>query len=46
MLDGVFERHNNFLDVPRQLAMPLDVRPERDWRRKDQGTIQIGRAHV
>jgi hypothetical protein len=43
MSDGVFERRNNFLDVRRQLAMTLDARPERDWRRKDQGTVQANR---
>src|SRR6266550_3906739 len=46
MLDGVFERRNNFLDVRRQLAMTLDVRPERDWRRKDQGTVQTNRDEI
>jgi len=46
MLDGVFERRNNCLDVRRQLAMTLDVRPERDWRRKDQRTIQTNRVEI
>jgi hypothetical protein len=34
MLDGVFERRNNFLYVWRQLAPALDVWPQRDrWER-------------
>jgi hypothetical protein len=46
MLDGVFECRNNFLDVRRQPATTLDVRPERDWRRKDQGTVQTNRVEI
>ena len=46
MLDGVFERHKNFFDVWRQMAMTLDVWPERDWWRKDQAAVQANRFEI
>jgi hypothetical protein len=46
MLDGVFERCNNFVDVRRQLATTLDVWPQRDWRGKHQAAVQANRFEI
>jgi hypothetical protein len=40
MLDGVFECRNHFFDVRRQLATTLDLWPQRNRRRQNQGTVQ------
>src|SRR3989442_5659992 len=46
MLDGVFERRNNFLDVRRQLVATCDVRPKGDGWRQDQGAVQTNRVEI
>ena len=46
MLDGMFERRNNFFDVRRQPATTLGVRPQRDWWGKHQGAVQHDRIKI
>jgi hypothetical protein len=46
MLDGVFECGNHFFDVRRQLAMTLDVGPQRDQRSQNQGAVQRNRIEI
>ena len=46
MLDGVFERRNNFLDVRRQLAPTLDDWPQRYRRGKNQAAVQCDRIQI
>jgi len=46
MLDGVFQRRNNFVDVCGQRAPPLDERPQRDRRRVNQSAVQRDRIEI
>lgn len=45
-LDGVFERRNDFLEIGRQLASPLDCGPQRDRRRSDESLAEGYRVEI
>ena len=46
MLDGVFDRRKNFLDVWRQSATTLDAWPQRDRRGANQVAVQANRFEI
>ena len=46
MLDGVFQRRNNFFNVRGQLATSLDEWPQRDRRGVNQRAVQRDRIEI
>jgi hypothetical protein len=46
MLDGVFERRNNFFEIRRQLATTFDVWPQSDRWGENQGAVQRDRIKI